>query len=145
MARDQNPVGTALISTNDAFNVMTSSRRQSKLMDTRRDHILQRYGVAPDARLRSGMEAEVYAYGADAVLKLYPGTASLADLMSLRDFYAGLERQHMPYALPRIRTVAQAAGILITVEQRLAGTPLSTLLPGLTTSQLEAVMQRYLT
>src|SRR5689334_5414403 len=81
----------------------------SKLMDTRRDHILQHYGVAPDARLRSGMEPEVYAYGADAVLKLYPGTASLADLMSLRDFYAGLERQHMPYALPRIRTVAQEA------------------------------------
>jgi len=108
----------------------------SKLMDTRRDHILQRYGVAPDARLRSGMEAEVYAYGADAVLKLYPGTGSLADLMSLRDFYAGLERQHMPYALLRIRTVAQEAGMLITVEQRLAGTPLSTLLPGLTTSEL---------
>ena len=82
------------------------------------------------------MEAEVYAYGADAVLKLYPGRASLADLMSLRDFYAGLERQHMPYALPRIRTVAQKAGMLITVEQRLAGTPLSTLLPGLTTSEL---------
>jgi len=45
----------------------------SKLMDTRRNHILQRYGVAPDARLRSGMEAVVYTYGADAVLKLYPG------------------------------------------------------------------------
>ena len=45
----------------------------SELMDTRRDHILQRYGVAPDARLRSGMDE---------------------------------------------------AGMLITVEQRLAGTPL---------------------
>jgi len=43
------------------------------------------------------MEAEVYAYGADTVLKLYPGAASLADLMSLRDFYAGLERpRRMP-------------------------------------------------
>jgi hypothetical protein len=78
----------------------------SKLMDTRRDHILQRYGVAPDARLRSGMEAEVYAYGADAVLKLYPGTASLADLMSLRDFYAGLERQHMPLGLTQLAAPA---------------------------------------
>src|SRR5215211_6450851 len=95
-------------------------------MKTERDHILHRYGVAPDARLRSVMEAEVYAYGADAVLKLYPGTAGLADLMSLRDFYAGLERQRVPYALPRICTVAQEAGMLITIEQRLAGTPLST-------------------
>jgi hypothetical protein len=84
-------------------------------MDTRRDHILRRYGVAPDARLSSGMEAEVYAYGADAVLKLYPGTASLADRLSLRDFYAGLERQRLPYALPRIHTIAHEADVLITI------------------------------
>jgi hypothetical protein len=56
--------------------------------------------------------------------------------MSLRDFYAGLERQRVRYALPRIRTVAQEAGFLLTIGQRLAGTPLSTLLPALTTSRL---------
>jgi hypothetical protein len=62
-----------------------------------------------------------------------------------RDHYTGLERQRVPYALPRIHAAAQEADILITIEQRLAGTPLSTRLPGLTTGQLEAVMQRYLT
>src|SRR5207253_8501343 len=54
-------------------------------------------------------------------------------------------RQRVPYALPCIRTVAQEAGMVITIEQRLVGTPLSLLLPALTTSQLEAVMQHYLT
>jgi len=114
-------------------------------MHSTRAHILKHYGIAPDARLSSGMEAEVYAYGPDAVLKLYPGTVRLADLCSLRDFYASLDRQRVPYALPRIHTVAQEAGFLITIEQRLLGTPLSTLLPGLTTAELDAVMQRYLT
>src|SRR5262245_7580098 len=101
-------------------------------MNSTRDYILQHYGIAPDARLSSGMEAEVYAYGSEAVLKLYPGTASLADLCTLRDFYAALDRQCVPYALPRIHTVTQEAGFLISIEQRLAGTPLSAFLPGLT-------------
>jgi hypothetical protein len=114
-------------------------------MHSPREHILQNYGIAPDARLSSGMEAEVYAYGPDAVLKLYPGTVSLSDLCTLRDFYASLDRQRVPYALPRIHAVAQEADFLITIEQRLLGTPLSTLLPGLTIAELDAVMQRYLT
>ncbi len=38
--------------------------------------MLQKYQVAPEAWLSSGMEAEVYTFGPDAVLKLYAGTAS---------------------------------------------------------------------
>src|SRR5215212_8784113 len=114
------------------------------VMDAARSHILQKYQVAPEAWLSSGMEAEVYAYGPDAVLKLYAGSVSHTDLLTLQGFYDGLERQHVPYALPRIHTVAEEAGFLITIEQRLAGTRLSALLPGLTPDQLDTVMQRYL-
>jgi aminoglycoside phosphotransferase (APT) family kinase protein len=113
-------------------------------MDAARNHILQKYQVAPEAWLSSGMEAEVYAYGPDAVLKLYAGAASHADLLTLQAFYNALDRQHVPYALPRIHTIAQEDHFLITIEQRLAGTRLSTMLPTLTTSQLDTVMQRYL-
>ncbi len=91
------------------------------------------------------MEAEVYAYGPDAVLKLYAGTANLADLHILKDFYDSLERQLVPYALPRIYTVAKEDRFLITIEQRLAGMRMSTVLPALTADQLGAIMQRYLT
>jgi hypothetical protein len=85
-------------------------------MDEARGHILQKYQVAPEAWLSSGMEAEVYAYGPDAVLKLYAGTASLADLLTLQGFYDGLDRQHVPYALPHIHTVAEEHGFLITIS-----------------------------
>jgi hypothetical protein len=114
-------------------------------MDTARNHILQKYHLSPAARLASGMEAEVYAYAPDAVLKLYAGTASLAELLILQDFYNSLDRQLVPYALPRIHTVAQEGRFLITIEQRLDGLRMSALLPALTTDQLDAIMQRYLT
>jgi Ser/Thr protein kinase RdoA (MazF antagonist) len=91
------------------------------------------------------MEAEVYAYGPDAVLKLYAGTTTLADLCTLRDFYDSLDRQLVPYALPRIHTVAQEDPFLISIEQRLAGMRMSAVLPGLTTAQFDAMMRRYLT
>jgi hypothetical protein len=114
-------------------------------VDAARNHILQKYHISPGARLNSGMEAEVYACGPDAVLKLYARTTCLADLQILRDFYDSLDRQLVPYALPRIHTIAQEGPFLVTVEQRLAGRRLSVLLPTLPPGQLEAIMQRYLT
>src|SRR6266545_5522205 len=113
-------------------------------MHSTRAHILKHYGIAPEAQLSSGMEAEVYAYGPDAVLKLYVGTTSRTDLLTLQDFYNGLDRQRVPYALPRIYSVAEEADVLLTIEQRLAGTQLSTLLPTLPPGRLEGLMQRYL-
>jgi Ser/Thr protein kinase RdoA (MazF antagonist) len=113
-------------------------------MDAARERILRKYGVSPEARLSGGMEAEVYACGPDAVLKLYPGTASLDEMRILQAFYASLERERVPFALPRIHTVAQEEGWLVTVEQRLAGTRMSALLPALSAGELEAMMGRYL-
>jgi hypothetical protein len=109
-----------------------------------RDHILKKYHLSPDALLSSGMEAEVYAYGPDSVLKIYPGTVDLGDLRILRDFYGSLDRQLVPYALPRIHKVVQEDGTLISIEQKLIGAPLSTVLPSLKDGQLDAMMQRYL-
>jgi hypothetical protein len=113
-------------------------------MDAARDHVLHEYHVSPDARLSGGMEAEVYAYGPDAVLKLYPGTANLADMLTLQDFYSSLDRHLVPFALPRIHTVAVKDRFLVTIEQRLAGTRMSAVLPALTADQLDTIMQRYL-
>ncbi len=91
------------------------------------------------------MEAEVYPYGADAVLKLFPGTASLADQITLKHFYDSLDRSQVPFALPRILTITPEESVVVTTEQRLPGTRLSALLPGLSVGALEAWMQRSLT
>jgi len=91
------------------------------------------------------MEAEVYAYGPDSVVKLYPGTTTYADLQILQGFYDSLDRQQLPYAVPRILTLAQEDGFLIAIEKRLSGTRMSDVLPALSNDQLDAMMQRYLT
>lgn len=106
--------------------------------------LLRKYRVSPDDRLSGGMEADVYACGPEAVLKLYAGATSFADLCTLRDFYAALERRLVPYALPYIHTVAQEEGFVVTIEQRLPGVRLSAVLPALTTAQMDVQMQRYL-
>ena len=113
-------------------------------MDQARNHILDLYGVSSDAKLGSGMEAEVYACGPDAVLKLYAGTTRLADLLALQSFYDALDRSLVPYALPRIHTVAEHGPVLVTLEQRLPGVLMSTLLPGLAPDKLESMMRRTL-
>ena len=107
-----------------------------------RHQILEQYGVSPDAKLSSGMEAEVYACGPDAVLKLYAGTVRLADLLTLQSFYETLDRSLVPYALPRIHTVAEHGPWLVTLEQRLPGVPMSALLPGLAPDKLDRMMRR---
>jgi len=114
-------------------------------MDAARNRVLQTYDVPLDAQLSSGMEAEGYAYGSDAILKLYPGTISLTDLHILRDFYNSLDRQRVPYALPRIHTVIHEEPFLISIEQRLPGTPMSARLPMSSDAQLALLMQQYLT
>jgi Phosphotransferase enzyme family len=114
-------------------------------LDLTRRRILQKYGLSPDSQISRGMEAEVYAYGADSVLKLYAGTAALADLQILKDFYDSLAQQPTPYQLPHIHTVTEEEGCLVTTEQRLAGTKLSSVLPSFSAQQVDEVMERYLT
>jgi aminoglycoside phosphotransferase (APT) family kinase protein len=113
-------------------------------MDAARRDVLKKYYVDADALLDRGMEAEVYACGKDAVLKLYAGAASLRNLATLRDFYDGLDCERVPYALPRIHTIAEEGAFVVTVERRLAGTPLAAALPALAPEQLDAIMRRYL-
>ena len=114
-------------------------------MDDARNQILQKYGISPEVWLNRGMEAEVYAYGSDAVLKLYDRTATLADLLRLQTFYASLERQSVPFTLPQVHSVEENGRFLITTEQRLAGKPLYDVLPTLTNKQLDEMMAQYVT
>jgi hypothetical protein len=92
-------------------------------MDAAKKHILQKYQVSPNAWLGKGMEADVYAYSIGAVLKVYAGTTSLTQLTTLQHFYDSLERHLVPYALPCMFAVAQEGAFLVTIEQRLYGSP----------------------
>jgi hypothetical protein len=113
-------------------------------VDAVRNYILKKYQIVPGALLSQGMEAEVYADSPGTVLKLYAGTASLGDLRTLQDFYFSLDRQRVPYSLPRVLAVMPEDGVIVTIEQRLLGRRLSDVLRSLEAGLLDEMMQRYL-
>ncbi len=113
-------------------------------MSTTKQAILQKYGLSINELIRKGMEAEVYAIGTDAVLKLYIGTTNLAYLTTLQKFYASLNQSVLSYSLPYIQTVAAEGDMCISIERQLPGAPLSAILPMLTKAQLDRMMQAYL-
>jgi len=113
-------------------------------MSATKQIILQRYGLSPNELIRKGMEAEVYAIGTDAVLKLYIGTTNLAYLTTLQNFYASFNQSAISYSLPYIQTVASEGDICISTERQLPGTPMSAILPMLTNKQMDSMMQAYL-
>ena len=114
-------------------------------MSSTKDVILQKYALSTNDLIHKGMEAEVYAMGTDAVLKLYSGTTELVYLTALQFFYDSLSWSTLSYCLPDIQMVAAEDGICLTVERRLPGTPMSAILQQLTREQMDSLMQAYLT
>lgn len=90
------------------------------------------------------MEAEVYAIGTDAVLKLYIDAIKFAHLTTLQNFYVSLSQFALTYSFPYIQTIAVDSDICISIERRLSGTPMSAILPMLTKEQMDSMMRTYL-
>lgn len=118
--------------------------RDKLKMDAPQESILKKYGLSASSRIGSGMEAEVYVYDADTVVKLYKGTTALRELTILQEFYRTLDRAAIPYDLPCIRSIEDDGQFIVTVENRLSGTPMSSVLPALKAHQLDTIMERYL-
>lgn len=105
--------------------------------------LLQKYQLTPDDYLGRGMEAQVYRYGPDEVLKIYRQPCDMAYMQRLEHFYRAIDRRGLPFALPEILEVSADLGYVVVRERRLHGTNLQTLLPTLTPAQLATVMHRY--
>jgi serine/threonine protein kinase len=89
------------------------------------------------------MEAQVYAYRGDAVLKIYADTTQLEHLRELQAFYESLTSAHITFALPRIFEIHEEDDAVVTIEKRLAGTPMSEALKH-DDAPVELLMHRYL-
>ena len=113
-------------------------------MSQSKQAILRKYGISVQQRVSSGMEAEVYALPDGTVLKLYDGTANLASLAVLQQFYASLQGYAVGYALPYILSAAQEGDVCITIERHLPGVPMASIMAGLASAEMERLMQTYL-
>lgn len=108
-----------------------------------RNQILKKYNVSPDALIGRGMEAEVFSYGKDAVLKLYAGTASFDDLVTLKSFYDSLDRKAVNFHLPHIESVTKEDDFVVTIEKKLTGVPTTSFLDRSNSQELDAIMREY--
>jgi len=116
---------------------------RERLVNPAKQAVLAKYHLTDAALIARGMEAEVYAYGADAVLKLYPPSTSLAALEQLHAFYAALDRSCLSYAVPRIDLLADEGAYCVTIEPRLAGHPFEALLDTRLLHHADALMTTY--
>lgn len=114
------------------------------MVDSSERAIIAEFGVNEADRLGGGMEASVYALDAQRVLKIYGATTGGDQLHVLKDFYDGLDRSTVPFALPQLYELHDVRGRWVTVEARLAGQLLATLLGQVTGVQRQAFMRKYL-
>jgi Ser/Thr protein kinase RdoA (MazF antagonist) len=83
----------------------------------------QQYAEGPIEQIGQGMEGAVYDLGADLVGKTW-FNRSAAEVEPLRAFLEELSNQGLPFRTPDIRVVGEVDGRAVSVEAKLAGTPL---------------------
>ncbi|GLV55449.1 hypothetical protein KDH_22930 [Dictyobacter sp. S3.2.2.5] len=89
--------------------------------------ILQAAGLAPEF-VAAGMEGFVFAIGDNRLAKVWLRQTE-ADVRLLATFYAQLRGQHLPFATPLMHDVfSTAQGYAVSLEERLAGVPLKSIL-----------------
>jgi len=116
-----------------------------------KQEILAHYGVLPSQLFGHGMEAKVYTYGEESVLKLYDLSASSTpsttkdELLTLQNFYNQLDISSLPYAIPRIKQVDHHSSYLVVIEDRLWGRPFAEVIAECTDNkQLDEFFSTYI-
>ncbi|MEQ4204961.1 phosphotransferase [Actinopolymorpha sp. B9G3] len=90
---------------------------------------LGKVGLTVTGQLGAGMDGAVFALADGSVAKVW-SRQDAATLARLRDFYAQLDGNGLPFATPMIHEIRSVAGTPVTVERHLEGCPLSERIAG---------------
>lgn len=105
--------------------------------------VLDHFGLTEADRIGSGWESRIYGLGQSQILRIpnaEPGAE--ARMRERAAFTAALPR--LPFAVPHVQKIDHVAGILIAIEDRIAGRSLQEMLPGLNGARREAALDAYL-
>ncbi len=118
----------ASLGTSEAATDPADPAGQEPGADRGRDLVLERFGLGERDRIGSGGESEVYALGADRVLRIYRGghETPAGIIAQLRPLYAHWSGQRIGVELPQILDAGEIAGRWFTVDRRMSGGSLST-------------------
>lgn len=106
--------------------------------------ILDKFNISKSNFLGSGMEAEVYVYENNKVLKLYNDMSDSNKQKILKDFYSKIDSNCLSYELPYIYDTFMENGILVTIEKRIEGSNMGSLLSEMNYNEQTKVMETYL-
>lgn len=106
--------------------------------------ILDKYNVTKSDFFGSGMEAEVYAYDNNKVLKLYNDMSDTNKQNTLKIFYSNLNSSSLSYELPFIFDTFVENDILVTIEKRIEGSNLQSVFSDLNYNEQNKMMETYL-
>lgn len=107
------------------------------------DDVLQHHGLTEADRLGSGWESRIYALGQDRILRIpKPEPNAEARVRARAAFTNSLPA--LPFAVPRLREITSVGGVLVTVEDRIAGRSLAEILPELAQDRRRQALAAYL-
>ncbi|HET8581261.1 MAG TPA: aminoglycoside phosphotransferase family protein [Candidatus Paceibacterota bacterium] len=93
--------------------------------------VLDRFGIAQGALLGEGSESWVYALDDARVLRIAKDSARRPHFEDRMHFYESLPRAALPFAIPRVQAIEEHAGAVVSIEERIHGSPLLAVLPAL--------------
>lgn len=106
--------------------------------------ILDKFGISKSNFLGSGMESEVYAYDDNKVVKLYNDMSDSNKQRILKGFYSKIDSSSLSYELPFIYDTFEENGILVTIEKRIEGNNLQSMLSKMNYIEQNNMMETYL-
>ena len=110
----------------------------------KRHPMVEGFPITPADLLGRGGESEVYALDAARVLRVYKPGIPAAYVARRAAFYALLQQQGPPFALPDVLASGEVAGRLYTVERRMHGRAFADALPHLSGADRERALTSYL-
>ena len=105
--------------------------------------VLKHYGLTEADRLGSGWESRIYALGETHILRIpHPVPEVETQVRARATFTNGLPA--MNFDVPRVREIKHVKGVLVTVEDRIAGRSLAQVLPELAGERRRRALAAYL-
>lgn len=111
------------------------------------DDLLRQYGISPeDNPLGEGVEAVVYPYGDDKVIRVYKKSDKtvLEAITKAKRFYDDLDDSRVSFKVPKILSVHNDKDITYSIDERLQGIELSVVFETLSTSEKSKILHDYI-
>lgn len=105
--------------------------------------VLRHFGLSEKDRLGTGWESEIYALNDGQILRIPRPEPGMEERVRARAAFSA-RLPTFPYKVPNVQEIAFVDDVLVLIEERIAGRPLSALLPDLAGARRVQALDAYL-